>query len=81
MFRRRRFFISGDGYIGLAPLRTQEGDVLAFFVRAGVPFVLSESAEHSSDYILIGPCYVHRFMDREAVKGKEAFAARTVQII
>lgn len=84
IFRRHWFFISDDGYIGLAPRTTQsegETDVLAFIDGANVPFVLRDVGEDTSDYVLVGPCYIHGLMDGEAVKRNEAFSAGTVQII
>ncbi|KAL9024265.1 MAG: hypothetical protein Q9180_007953, partial [Flavoplaca navasiana] len=53
IFRRYWFFISDDGYTGLAPLNsTTVTDVLAFIDGANVPFVLRESSEETSDFLL-----------------------------
>ncbi len=84
IFRRHWFFMSDDGYIGLAPRTTQSvgrTDVLAFLDGANVPFVLRDVGEDTSDHVLVGPCYIHGLMDGEAVKRNEAFSAGTVQII
>ncbi|KAL8692922.1 MAG: hypothetical protein Q9218_002148 [Villophora microphyllina] len=84
IFRRHWFFMSDGGYAGLAPMNTQpETDVLAFINGANVPFVVRDLGEDSSDYLLIGPCYIHGLMDGHAVKKNKAFASGvgTIQII
>ncbi|KAL9638101.1 MAG: hypothetical protein Q9204_001616 [Flavoplaca sp. TL-2023a] len=82
IFRRHWFFISDDGYTGLAPLNFMTvTDVLAFIDGANVPFVLRDSSDETSDFLLVGPCYIHGLMDWEAVKQNAAFEGGTIQII
>ncbi|KAI4247606.1 MAG: hypothetical protein L6R42_009584 [Xanthoria sp. 1 TBL-2021] len=82
ILRRHWFFITDDGYTGLAPLNTTvESDVLAFIDGANVPFVLRDLGDDASDLLLVGPCYIHGLMDGEAVKQNAAFNGGTVQII
>lgn len=84
IFRRHSFFISDDGYAGLAPWNTQAKDltdVLAFIDGANVPFVLRDLGEDVLDYVLVGPCYIYGLMDGEMVKQNKAFSAGTIQII
>ncbi|CAL8579666.1 hypothetical protein XPA_005400 [Xanthoria parietina] len=82
ILRRHWFFITDDGYTGLAPLDTKvETDVLAFIDGANVPFVLRDLGEDASDFLLVGPCYIHGLMDGEAVKQNTAFDGGTIQII
>lgn len=58
-------------------------DVLAFIDFANVPFVIRDLGEACSDYLLVGPCYIHGLMDGDAVKRNKAFAngVGTIQII
>ena len=83
IFRRHWFFISNDGYIGLVPRNTytSSANVLAFIDGANVPFVLRDLGDSASDYLVIGPCYIHGLMDSEAVKRNTAFSGGTIQII
>ncbi|KAI4281669.1 MAG: hypothetical protein L6R38_003512 [Xanthoria sp. 2 TBL-2021] len=82
ILRRHWFFVTDDGYTGLAPLDTTvETDVLAFIDGANVPFILRDLGEDASDLLLVGPCYIHGLMDGEAVKQNSTFAGGTVQII
>ena len=82
ILRRHWFFITDDGYTGLAPLDTKvETDVLAFIDGANVPFILRDLGKDASDFLLVGPCYIHGLMDGEAVKQNTAFDGGTIQII
>lgn len=82
ILRRHWFFITDDGYTGLAPLDTKvETDVLAFIDGANIPFVLRDLGEDASDFLLVGPCYIYGLMDGEAVKQNTAFDGGTIQII
>ncbi|KAH6709582.1 heterokaryon incompatibility protein-domain-containing protein [Leptodontidium sp. MPI-SDFR-AT-0119] len=60
----RRFFITGNGYIGLAPIRANIGDKLCVLYGCSVPLVLRE--EHGV-VGLVGEAYVHGLMRGEAV--------------
>ncbi|KAL8992894.1 MAG: hypothetical protein Q9169_006759, partial [Polycauliona sp. 2 TL-2023] len=75
ILRRHWFFITDDGYAGLAPLNTTaRTDNLAYIHGANVPFVLRGLGEDVSDHLLVGPCYIHGLMDGEAVKHNQAFS-------
>jgi hypothetical protein len=65
---RRRFFITEKGSLGLGPAATEKGDVVAIFFGASVPFVLRPSGEERH-WRLVGGCYVHDVVGREAVDG------------
>jgi hypothetical protein len=52
-----------DGYIGLAPEATMEGDTIALFEGGKLPFVIRQRREN---WMIIGPCYIHGMMDGEA---------------
>ena len=91
IFRHHCFFISDDGYIGLAPRNTQPlkdtstgGDVLAFINGANVPFVLRDHGDEVDGYALVGPCYIYGLMkEGELKKHKERYVqgTGTIQII
>lgn len=68
----RLLFITEAGYLGLGPEEAQPADLLVVLPGADVPFVLrsADGDEHS----VIGECYLHGFMDGEAVEGKESEA-------
>jgi len=56
---------SHGGLFGLFPREAQEGDVVALLFGSNVPFLVRPT--DSTDYELVGPCYVHGIMDGEAI--------------
>ena len=56
----RRMIWTNDGYIGLAPSKTQAGDKVCVFRGFTVPFVLRRT--NDNNYKLIGDCYLHGVM-------------------
>jgi hypothetical protein len=61
----RRFFMTERGYIGLGPAELQHGQLVTVLLGGQVPFVLCEREERVT---LVGECYVHGFMNGEAIK-------------
>jgi hypothetical protein len=68
IFRYHRFFMTADGYAGLAPLKTKDNcdDSVAFLDGANVPFVIRHLGDDTLDWALVGPCYVYGVMDAKA---------------
>lgn len=60
----RRFFTTVNGRIGIGPLPTRTGDLVAVLRRQGNPVILRPSGEV---YQLAGGSYVHGIMDGEAL--------------
>jgi hypothetical protein len=58
-------FISGKGYVGLAPEHAVPGDILCVIIGAIVPYVLRRVPE--GGFELVGEAYVHGIMDGEAM--------------
>ncbi|CEF76475.1 hypothetical protein FGSG_13424 [Fusarium graminearum PH-1] len=75
---RRRFFVSKNGYIGLAPPDTQVGDMICVFAGGKIPFIIrnlekgkepsNDTGEFELECSLVGDAYVHGLMDGEAVQ-------------
>lgn len=62
----RSFFVTSKGHLGLCYPNARPGDEV-WVLRAGsVPFVLRDNTL-SQTYGLVGDCYLHGFMDGEAV--------------
>ena len=61
----RRFFVSKDGYFGLAPPDAQEGDRIAVLFGVNVPFILRKIG---LNYQIVGESYVHGLMNGEIVE-------------
>jgi hypothetical protein len=59
----RRFLISSNNYIGLAPTEAQVGDEIFVLAGSSVPFILRPENGH---HLVIGEGYVHGLMDGEA---------------
>lgn len=54
-----------SGHIGLAPMNAQRGDKLAIVLGCGAPLLLRP---HLTAYKILGPCYVHGYMEGETVR-------------
>ena len=68
----RVFCVTEKDYIGLVPYRARVNDLIVVLFGGHTPFVLRErevpgSAETGRRWQLIGECYVHGFMDGEAL--------------
>jgi hypothetical protein len=57
----------------------REGDLVALFLGAQAPFVISEVA--SDVYILVGECYVHSVMNDEAMQDAAKWHASLRDIV
>lgn len=86
----RRFFITRDGYMGIGPQNTRNGDQICVFDGGPVPMVL-RSAEvsapshisHSTPsqqghFLLVGECYVHGLMNGEVVAREHRHKCRDI---
>ena len=74
---RRKLGISKKGHVGAFPLETMPGDLICIVFGCSVPVVLRKMVE-SDCYMLVGECYLHGFMDAEAIvmQLKETLKAR-----
>lgn len=62
--------ITEAGHIGAAPMETQLSDLVCVLFGCSVPVVLRLTPDEDM-YNFIGECYLHGFMDREAITGLE----------
>jgi hypothetical protein len=67
--RGRRFLIIDAGYMGLAPLEAESGDLVFIIPGVSVPFVMREE---NGGFRLVGECYVQNVMDGEVIEGLDA---------
>lgn len=72
----RRFFVTGDGKFGMGPAEMQEGDEVHVLVGGNCPLVLRRLDNNNKtdevQYTLVGDCYLHGFMDGEAMHDFES---------
>lgn len=66
-FRGRSFFVTDDGYIGLAPRTVEPGDQVCILLGCRAPLVLRLDA--TGRHSVIGECYIHGLMDGAAFVG------------
>lgn len=59
----RRYFFTKASF-GIAPALAQEGDLICILLGGNVPYVLRKTGDK---YLLTGDCYLHGYMDGEAV--------------
>jgi len=66
--RRFYFGLTKQGYMTMLPWGTEPGDVVSILYGGRAPFVLRPSPQLENDsFLLVGPAYVHGFMDGEAI--------------
>lgn len=63
--KNRKFATTERGYYVLGPKVMQGGDVVCVLLGGKMPFCLRPW--HGGRYLLVGECYVHGFMDGEAM--------------
>lgn len=63
LHRSRRLGITSKGYLCLVPTRAQNGDRLCILKGCPVPLVLRSNL--LSDFIVVGACYIHGFMEED----------------
>jgi hypothetical protein len=77
--RHLRLFVTNQGYIGLAPPATKEGDLVCVLLSADVPFILRHSDVHCR-YLLIGETYgthvAGMIYARELIEGDNSIISR-----
>lgn len=61
----RRFFVTCNGSMGLAPMRARKNDIVCVLYGCSIPIVLRE--EEKGRFSFIGECFLHGFMDGEAI--------------
>jgi len=66
---RRSIAITKNGYIGAVPQDTQQGDLVCVLYGCSVPVVLRKRV--GEEYRFVGECYLHGFMDAEAIAMRE----------
>jgi hypothetical protein len=64
--KRRNMVVTSKGYIGAVPEQAQQGDLVCVLFGCSVPVVLRKRQEENR-YTFIGECYLHGFMDAEAI--------------
>ena len=65
--RKRSFFTTKEGYIGLAPKVTRPGDQVCILLGSSRPLVLRPTAH--LQYQVVGECYIHGLANGEAFLG------------
>jgi hypothetical protein len=62
-----RFFMTKQGYVGIAPAAVQKGDLVTVFDGSAVPFLVrpNQGTDESRVHRLVGECYVHELMNGE----------------
>ena len=83
--RRRLFFMTEHGSIGMGPPAMRPGDIVAILFGAKAPFILRPT-DIDGEYRLIGQCYVNGIMHGEYIKqlkaeGKFEDSTRTFTLV
>jgi len=68
-FVGRCFFSTNKGYVGLAPVGTQIGDVVCVLLGSNYPLVLREISADPPCWQVVGACNVPGLMSGEAIHG------------
>jgi hypothetical protein len=62
----RRFVVTHDGIMGMAPRQTRKNDLICVLYGLSVPVVLRE-CEDGETYTFVGECYADGFMNGQAI--------------
>ena len=68
-YRGRSFIATRDGNIGLAPRATKASDRVCILPGCGTPLVVRPTGSDSTQYQVVGPCYIDGMMTGEAFLG------------
>jgi len=63
----RRFFLTADGYAGLAPAEAQTEDIVCVFFGASIPYLLRK-IQDPCWFVLVGRCSLTGAQEAEAVR-------------
>ncbi|KAF2106011.1 heterokaryon incompatibility protein-domain-containing protein [Lophiotrema nucula] len=77
---RRRFIITSEGLVGMAPQEARKGDVVCILFGCSVPVVLRWCAEQEA-YLFTGECYLNGFMNGEGLAGYRDSRKKEFRII
>lgn len=75
----RRFFVTDDGSMGLAPIQSKAGDRLVFFQGGLYPWVVRARPDGRT-YELIGDCYLYDFKVVDVFSGLSVEALRDITL-
>lgn len=75
VFMGRRLITTDKGYIGVAPNRARQGDLIVIAFGSSVPFVLRPQ-EHGGKYTFVGEAYVHGIMEGQGMEWLETGQCR-----
>jgi hypothetical protein len=56
--------LTSEGHLGLAPIETQENDIVCVLLGGDMPFILRPNGDH---YTFVGETYVYGIMDGEVL--------------
>ncbi|KAI1327791.1 hypothetical protein F5Y16DRAFT_370921 [Xylariaceae sp. FL0255] len=75
----RRFIVTQNGFTGMAPRRTQQGDEIWIIKGSSTPLVLRNNGDET--YHLVGECYRDRAMDGEAMEDVKTGKCQEIEVI
>jgi hypothetical protein len=64
---RRKFMVTRDLRLGLAPENAKPGDVVTVLFGSQVPVLLRPCRANENEYLFVGLCYVDQMMDGQAL--------------
>jgi Heterokaryon incompatibility protein (HET) len=76
----RRFILTDNGYYGLAPQITKQGDVCCIIYGVGIPFILRKT-EKEHHYKLVGASFNLGMMEGQVLKNMERWGLKEQDII
>jgi hypothetical protein len=65
----RKFFVTREGYIGMADWAIQEGDEVCLLYSGQALYVVRKEGDH---FLFLGDCYVPGLMDGEILSMRES---------
>ena len=69
--RGRRLAVVDGGLIAAVPENARPGDTVCVLIGCSVPVCLRKGS-NAGNWTLVGDCYIHRYMNGEAVKERDS---------
>jgi hypothetical protein len=66
----RKLFMTKQGHMGIGPRVMEPGDKVCVLFGGKTPYIVRPTL-NPDEYLFLGDCYVHGFMDGEAIEGWE----------
>jgi hypothetical protein len=78
----RQFFYTKNGYMGVGPIALRVGDKICGFLGGQMLYAIRPRLKSNlQEYTFLGECYVHGFMDGEALRYRDDGSVESFRVV